>query len=113
MGGSFTIGPFLTCARPLEAHEQRWLDDAATWDMHTLDGRGSFIVRGLATFERRLIDEELPTLDSITDWTFGMDLAPSRGDVETTTFAVRRPDSVSAPSLARRYAAHRRRDNGR
>lgn len=63
----------------------------------------SFVIGPLATFERPLIDEELPTLRTLADWSIDMDLDPARGVVQPVTFALRRPDMLTAPSLARRY----------
>lgn len=72
----------------------------------------SFVVNGLATFARPLVDEELPTLASLSEWSVDMDLLPARGTVELTTAVVRPHPLLSAPRLARQHDRNMRRKRG-
>lgn len=71
----------------------------------------SHVINGLATFDRPLVDEELPTLYALGEWSISMDLAPGRGTVELTKSETR-PTILSAPKLARQHDRAMRRDRG-
>lgn len=72
----------------------------------------SFVVNGLATFERPLVDEELPTLYALTAWSIDMDLTPGRGAVELTKGETRPQRPPTAPTLARQHDRLMRRTRG-
>lgn len=73
----------------------------------------SHVIGPLATFNRPLVDEELPTLARLpkADWAIDMDLLPTRGTVELSTILTV-PHRISAPTLARRHESQMRRDRG-
>lgn len=64
----------------------------------------SIVIGPLATFDRPLRDEELPTLIALAaaDWSVDMDLSPNRGEVELSSAPrlPQRPSRPTAPSLA-------------
>jgi hypothetical protein len=63
----------------------------------------SFVVGPLATFARPLVDEELPTLASLSEWSIDMDLTPARGAVELSTAPTYPRRILSAPKLAHQH----------